>query len=699
LIRKTVAVALLILMSLAVALTPLELVCGQNQNLGVTIIQVTPTGLTGPVGQAVNVQGTIYTSNGTYQIIFGTAVVTSGTSEGFYVNANFSVPEVPTGSYTLVLRDVAVNVNSTGSSPTSFQVTTGYSINAVPSQAQEGSIIALTIAVTAATPAVAYNANVTVVLPGPLNTTYSKVISLGTANQKGTAAAQVTFPDSSFQPSGSLTDYAGSYTVYFNQSDSLAQSQFSVGFLDKTTYHRGQTVTIHATGYQSNQAATLSITNAATSAPLDSVSVTASADGVISATWVVSSNAAIGDYTARINPQGTQKSIQDSQTFSIIGYAVKIKTVNLASEIVPQIRVQALDPLTNAVVNSISGLDGVANLKLETGSQSLTAFWNGVNVGETNITVAGDGAFSLQCQLADLKIIVQNENGTLMPFVNLAITYKYQPSGGGSSQIGNFSGRTDPSGSFTLDSTLTGISYSMNASLYNQVFNAGNNTLNNLPAQALSEVVIICPNEALTISVVGYDLAAIPGARIELVELTSGLFYAASTDSSGSVTSQVTFGIYRARIYKDSILINETNIEAFGESQKQVHCTLYGIQVTVSVVDFFDRPIANVNVTLNGPKAERFSALTTGDGTVTFSNVIGGNMQITAFASEEQNDYQAVVLAVVQPTSVQIKIDRYVALGSLLIQTSSLITVAIILVAIVLFAVVEIYRRKRVKHT
>jgi hypothetical protein len=699
LIRKTVAFALLILMSLAVALTPLELVFGQNQNLGVTIIQVTPTSLTGPVGQAVNVQGTIYTSNGTYQIIFGTAVVTSGTSEGFYVNANFSVPEVPTGSYTLVLRDVAVNVNSTGSSPTSFQVTTGYSINAVPSQAQEGSSIALTIAVTGATPAIAYNANVAVVLPGPLNTTYSKVISLGTSNQKGTATAQVTFPDSSFQPSGSLTDYVGSYTVYFNQSDSLAQSQFSVGFLDKTTYHRGQTVTIHAAGYQSNQAATLSITNAATSAPLDSVSVTASADGIISATWVVSSNAAIGDYSAKINPQGTQKAIQDSQTFSIIGYAVKIKTVNLAGKIVPQVRVQALDQLTNAVVSSTSGLDGMANLKLETGSQSLTAFWNGVDVGEINITVTGEGTFSLQCQLASLKIIVQNENGTLMPFVNLAITYKYQPSGGGSSQTGNSSGQTDPSGSFTLDSTLTGISYTINASLYNRVFNAGNNTLNNLPAQALSEAVITCPNEALTINVVGYDQAAIPDARIELVEPTSGLFYAASTDSSGSVTSQVTFGIYRARIYKDNILINETNIEAFGESQKQIHCTLYGIQVTVSIVDFFGRPMPNINVTLNGPKAERFSALTKGDGTVTFSNVIGGNMQITAFSSEAQNDYQAVVLAVVQPTSVQIKIDRYVALGSVLIQTSSLITVAIILVAIVLFAAVEIYRRKRVKHT
>jgi hypothetical protein len=702
--KKIVAVTLLVLMSFAVALAPSDHVFGQNQNLGVSILQVSPAGsnitngtstLTGTVGYALNLQGTIYTSNGTYQVIFANQVVASGTSYGYYVNANFSVPEVPSGTYALRLRDGTVNVNSTEDD---FQVTTLYSINAVPSKVQEGSSVVFNVAVTGGNPTTAYNANVSVVLPSPLNTEYSKIVSLGTPNQKGTVNAQITYPDSSFQPNGSLTDYAGSYTIYFNQSVSLAQNQFSVGFLDSTTYHRGQTVTIRAAGYLKNQAATLSITSVANGATLDSESPTASADGIISTTWVVSSNAAIGDCTVKITPQGTQKSIQDSQTFSIIGYAVKIKTVNLANEIVPQIRVRATDESTNTAYNSTSGVDGIANFNLETGPQSLTAFWNGINVGETNITVTGAGAFSLQCQLTDLKITVQNENGTLVPFVNLVITYRYQPSSGGS-QIGNASGQTDPSGSFTLDSTLTGISYTVNASLYNQVFNSANNTVNNLPAQAVSEVVITCPTEALTINVVGYDQAAIPDARIELVELTSGLFYTASTDSSGSATSQVTFGMYRARIYKDNILINETNIEAFSESQKQIRCTLYGIQVSVSVVDFFGRPIPNANVTLNGPETERFSAVTQGDGTATFSNVIGGDMQIVAFAPGAQNDYQAVTLTVVQPTSVQIKIDRYIALGSLLIQTSSLITIAVILVAVILFVAVEIYRRKRVKHT
>jgi hypothetical protein len=684
-------------MFFAVALAPLEIVFGQSSQLGVTIYQVTPSSLTGPVGTAVNVQGTIYEANSSYQIVFGNIVVASGNTypQGYYVNANFTVPQVPKGVYALIIRDVAISTNSTADS---FTVTTGYSIKAIPSEVQEGNSVELNVAVTGGDPNTAYSANVSVLLPSPLNTEYSKVVSLGTSNQEGTVNAQITYPDSSFQPSGSVTDYAGAYTIYFNQTESLAQNQFSVGFLDSTTYHRGQTVTIGATGYQPSQAATLSVTSGATGASLDSASLTASAEGIINITWVVPSNAAIGAYTAKITPQGTQKSIQDSEIFSIPGYSIQVKTVNIAGDLVSGVQIQALDEASNIAYNSTSGNDGVANFNLETGAQVLTAFLVGVKVGETTITVTGNGTFSLQCQLTDLKITVQNENGILMPFVNLAITYQYQPTSGGSSQTGSASGQTDPSGTFTLDSALTGISYTINASLYNEVFNSGNNTINSLPVQALSEVVITCPNEALTINVVGSNQAAIPDARIDLVELTNGLFYSATTDSSGSSTSQVTFGMYQAQIYKGNILINETNIAAFGASQIQIRCTLYDIQVSVSVVDFFGHPIANANVTLNGPATERFSAVTQGDGTATFSNVVGGDMQIVAFAPGAQNGYQALSLTVDQPTSVQIKIDRYVAFGSLLIPVSSLITIAVILVAIILFAAIEIYLRKRVKH-
>ncbi len=230
-------------MSLALAFEPLPLISGQSQTSAVNITQVSPSSLNGPVGQAVNLQGTISSSTNRYQIILGQTVVATGTSNGYSVNANFFVPEIPGGSYDLVLRDVTTGVNSTDQ----FQVTTAYYITAIPAQIQEGGTVLFNVTVTGGQPITAYNANVSVALPSPLNTEYSKIIPMGTSSQKGTANAQVTFPDNSFQPTGSLTDYSGSYSVYFNQSSSLAQSQFSVGFLDSTTYHRGQTVTVRAT--------------------------------------------------------------------------------------------------------------------------------------------------------------------------------------------------------------------------------------------------------------------------------------------------------------------------------------------------------------------------------------------------------------------------------------------------------------------
>jgi hypothetical protein len=211
--------------------------------------------------------------------------------------------------------------------------------------------------------------------------------------------------------------------------------------------------------------------------------------------------------------------------------------------------------------------------------------------------------------------------------------------------------------------------------------------------------VITCPNETLTLNVVAYNQTALPGATVDLVELTNGLFYTAATNSNGSVSSQVTFGVYKLQIYKNDILINETTIDAFSNTQQLILCDLYGIQVSVSVVDFFGTPISNANVTLNGPATEYFSAMTKSDGTASFNNVVGGNMQIIAFAQGAQSSYQAVTLTVDKPTSIQIRMDRYVVLGSLLIPASSLITLIIIIIAIVLFATVEIYRRRKAKKS
>jgi hypothetical protein len=687
--KKIITVTILFLITFAAVVLPVE-VYAQNTNLGVNLLQITPSTASGQVGSSINVIGTLYTSNGSYQLFLGRTLVASGKSQGYYVEANFTIPQLLSGAYALILQDVSININSTKQ----FTVTTNYAINAVPSSVQEGGSVVVNVTVSGGSLGISYNAVVGVALPSPLGTVYTKNVNLGEANSVGTANAQVTFPDSSFVPSGSLTDYAGTYKLYFNQSQSLAQNSFAANFIDSTSYHRGQTVNVRATDYAANEAAALTITNVNSGTAIYTAPVIASAEGIITANWVVSSNAAVGDYIIKITPQDTQKGIADSETFTVPGYNIKVQTNNLAGQAIGGISISAVDSATNSVYNVTSDSNGIANLKLESGAQVLTAFWNDVNVGSQTVTVSGDASFTLSCQLTNIKITVETTNGVAMPFVDLTVSYRYQSGSG--TKTGSATGQTDSAGTYILTSGFAGATYTIDASIYKQIFNAGNNTVSNLPTQATAQVFIICPSETLNLNIIGSNQEPIPNARIELVELSNGLFYSATTDSNGAAIIQATFGMYRARVYKDTTLINETNVDVFSSSQQQIQCTLFGIQLSVSVVDFFGSPVSNANITLNGPL--QASAVTQSNGKVTFNNIIGGNMQIIAQPSGIPDASQAITLTVDQPTTVQIKIDKYVALGSMLIPTSSLLTILIVVLALILFAIIEIYRRRRVKH-
>jgi hypothetical protein len=526
---------------------------------------------------------------------------------------------------------------------------------------------------------------------------YSSFTALLGVSQKGTAQAHITYPNATFQPAGSTTDYTGSYQVYLNQTELLATDQFFVGFTDLSQYHRDQTVTIRAIGYQPNEDSTITITYVPTGVALHSETVTASSDGVISASWAVPSNALMGDYNITITPTNTPKLIPDSQLFTVPGYPIRVRTLNLAGGVVPQIVVEALDQATNTIYNATSQDNGTASLNLERGNHIISAYWNDVKVGEINASITGESSFDLACTLTNVIFNVQNKNGFSMPFVNLYITYQYVTTKEGTSKTGSVSGQTGLSGTFILNSTLPGISYTINASLYGVVFNSGNNTVVNLPAQPTFQVTILCPSRILTLTILDYNLAAIPNARIELVEQSSGIFYGAVTNNAGKVTVEVTFGKYRLRVYTGNILLNETVVEAFSDTQIDIRCILYNLQVSVKVIDYFGQPIDNVNVMLRGQENLTRSAKTKTDGTARFDSVIGGNMQIIAYLTGKEASYEAVNLRLESPTAIQIKMGKYVLLGPFLIETSLLATLIIILAVVIVFLSVEVYRRKRLK--
>jgi hypothetical protein len=237
----------------------------------------------------------------------------------------------------------------------------------------------------------------------------------------------------------------------------------------------------------------------------------------------------------------------------------------------------------------------------------------------------------------------------------------------------------------------------MNASVYGVVFNGGNDTVGNLPVKPVSDVTILCPSRTLTFKILDYHRNAISDARLALLEVTAGIFYGATTDSSGSVTVEATFGRYRTRVYAGSVLLNETQIEAFSDKEVEIQCVLYNLQVNVGVVDYFGQPIIDANVRLLEPDGTVQTERTQTGGTAVFNGVTGGDIQIVAYFAEGDDYYEAKSVRVESPTTIQVRMGRYIALGSFLVQTSLFVTLIVFLVVVVLFVVLEVYTRRKTK--
>lgn len=86
---------------------------------GATNIQ-TVSPASGLVGSQVNVKGTIGTPTGSYLINFGDQLVISNTSVEYTVDKNFTVPNLPAGTYNITLQDATSNQTAAKS----FTITT-----------------------------------------------------------------------------------------------------------------------------------------------------------------------------------------------------------------------------------------------------------------------------------------------------------------------------------------------------------------------------------------------------------------------------------------------------------------------------------------------------------------------------------------------------------------------------------------------
>ncbi|MDI6904185.1 MAG: hypothetical protein QMD13_01635 [Candidatus Bathyarchaeia archaeon] len=679
---KPLTFLLLILTSTIITLSFLPEVEAETK-----IISIDPS--SGNVGTTVQLRANISTVNGTYEIWFDETFRTSGNATGNDVNVSLTVPPAPAGSHNVTIIDVATGENDT----ITFTVLTSYSFEPAvpesPAQLQEGENVTISINITGGKSNYTYP-DIQVQTPSG-NLTYEALKNI-TTNIVGDFYGDLTYPNDF--SSGANTNFTGEYNILFNAT---VVNRFFIGLTNSSEYHRGDLVNIKAVDYPPNQNAVITIRFG--NENVDSIILNVT-DGIIDTNWAVPLNALVGNYTLSITPvPNSKQEANDTQIFEIPGFKTEIFTLNLANETVPNVFVRTYDESADTHYNTTSNEDGLANFIFERGNYTCEAFFKEVKVGEVNFTIPREVPVNFTCQLTSLNITVMDARNISIPQVSISLTYNYTTNlGEKENRTETEFGETNITGTLQFCSLLPNITYIINASRYNNQFNITTipRLLVNETAIAWFNVTIICPTLTLQVNVTDADSQPISDAIVKVQEVMGGLYDEGSTTAEGIAIFGCTFGNYRVEVYASGAKINETVVDLFQNQNISICCKLYGLNVSIRVVDYFGQSIPDANVILQRDGLQ-YSPSTESNGMITFSNIIGGDLQITVYLPGQSQPCMVTTSSVDESTTIEIKIEKYVVIAGFLVETGQLTTAIIIVVATILILSIEIYRRKRLK--
>ena len=669
---KPLAILLIILISTMITLSFLPETKAETK-----ILSINPH--EGKVGETIQLKANITTEKGEYMIRFDGETITSGNATGIDVAATFTVPSASAGNHEVMIIDVNAGENDTAA----FTVLTSYSMEIdvpePPKQLQEGDPVPISVNVTGGESSKTFVANITV--QAPTNVSYTNMLDV-TPSDVGNGSATIIYPE--HFPIGANTNFTGKYKVFLNGT--LANQTFIIGLTNSREYHRSQSVDIKAAGYKPNENVTITVTFGERIIHLKNV--TAEENTIRYSNWTIPSNASIGTYTVNvtsISSNATAKNPPDIQDFAVLGLAINITTRNLAKEPVPNVMIRVFENVTS-VVNATSDSEGLVSLMLEIGIYACEAYFKDEKVGERALNITKEESFNFTCGLTNLKIMVIDGSENRIPEVELYLTPENQTL------------FTDINGSTIVHSLLPNVTYVLNASRYDKQFNTTTipRLLVNETAIAWFNVTIICPTLTLQVNVTDANNQPISNAAVKVQEVMGGLYYEGNT-VEGTAMFTCTFGRYTIKVYTSGVEINETVTDLFQNENVSVRCKLYGLTVSIKVVDYFGRPIPNANVTLEREGLQPRSNRTKSNGVATFSDFIGGSVQIAIYLNDQAQPCTETASSVVSSATIGIKIGKYVLVAGILVETSQLTTALIIAAAIILIVSIEVYRRKRSK--
>jgi len=633
------------------------------------------------VGTQVQLLANITTANAGYEVRFDDNVLASGNATGTDVDVNFTVPQTTAGVHNVKIVDVTTGDNATQL----FAVLTSLSLKIdapePPQQFSEGDSVPITVNITGGEPSRVYTANVTVQTPN--NVSYASLLDV-TTSSVGTGVNDTTYPGNFTL--GANGNFSGNYKIFLNGA--LDVETVFVGITKSTEYHRAQAVDVKAV-YAADENVSLTITGKDLR---HEVNLTADSTGTVQyAGWAVPLNASIGTYTLNISSitGPTVKNPPDTQNFTVPGFAMNITTKNLAGDVVPAVDVKVFE-VGALVGNGTTGATGSTVVMLELGNYSSEAFFRSQKVGERGMEVFEAAGLDFSCNLTNLNVTVVADIGgktTGIPGAGIYLTPE------------NKSLVTDITGSTVARSLLPNASYSLNVSRYSVPFNQSVTVPTLLDAGepvAWFNVTVVCPTRTLQVRAVKVDGQAINGVVVRATESLGGAPYVANTDSTGKASFNAVFGEYSVTVYSGSgIKLNETDVDLFQDQNVTVYCDLYGLSLSVKVVDYFGQPLSNVNLTLQMGSSEFLTGLTQSNGTATFEGIIGGNLEVTAYLPGQTQPSAVQNFLVESSETVEIQIGRYTTLMGFLVETNQLMVTGMVAAIVVVVLVLEIYRRRR----
>jgi 5-hydroxyisourate hydrolase-like protein (transthyretin family) len=570
-----------------------------------------------------------------------------------------------------------------------------YSSSVSPIRIQEGQDTNITINLSSE------NVNFTYTLPvnvtSPTHVSYLRDVNV-TTDSTGLGSNVTSFWKDF--PSPANTNLMGTYTVAANQS--LATSTFTVGLTDKTVYLRSENVSIQAAGYSANESVTVDLNYGGVSvSPLFPQALNATAAGVVSLSWMIPADTALGTYTVSVTNAtqgGTVKPIADTQTFMVEGLC-ELHVMNLAEKAMANVTVEVYNGTSGAFLNLAQDTNstGWVAFVLGTGDYTFKAFLNNVQVSSVTRNITGNASFALEVNLSNLKLTVQNVAGMPLPWVDLYVSYNYTtrvPETIPETSVFT----TDLDGKVILQNVFTNIDYRLSARRYGLFLTTI--TIQSLPVQAWNNITVVAPTYTMLVKVL--DSAGSPaiGLQTSAYEWSSGINEALEsklTDSQGNASFTLTVGRYRLRFFRDSVFLNETTVDLTQDQLSVVvKIDIYNIDVQVVVVDYFGQPMPNVSVEFQrkvDSNYQTFATQTTGaDGTASFDGVIGGDSLVKVSLAGNLIMSQSLYLDE-SIEQVTFKLGTYVSVFGFIVDAGVFVTIVLVLIVVIAFILLSIRRK------